>query len=178
MLIKCVGDIMSMIGTAILILILLVTGMSFLCLDIASGEGKSCITEIEELSNESLKQFLEDDKTEDQYYEYQIHDCMDFSIELAHNLTDAGYTAGVVEQYPTAKGVDIGHVIVWVCIGNYTIYIEPQNDRIYTPQQYTDLFDTKKYALAEMPTVNMEIQRAGYRLAYEIRKGCFTYLLW
>jgi len=103
---------------------------------------------------------------------------MDFSIELAHNLTDAGYTAGVVEQYPTVTGVDIGHVIVWVRLGNHTIYIEPQNDQTYTPEEYTNRFDTRKYALAEMPTLNMEIQRAGYRVAYEIRKGCFAYLLW
>ena len=127
------------------------------------------------LSNESLVEFLINDTTEDQYYEYQVHDCMDFSIELAHNLTDAGYDTGVVEQLATARGVPCGHVMTWVRFGNYTVYIEPQSDQIYTPEQYTNLFDTKKYALVETPTINMVIKRAGYRTGYGIRKACLKY---
>jgi len=59
---------MNITKTATLILIVLVAGMSFLCLDMASGAGKSCITEIEELSNESLIQFLAGDSTLNQHY--------------------------------------------------------------------------------------------------------------
>lgn len=138
---------------------------------------KGNVTDGETLTKESLKQFLANDSTEDQYYKYQVHDCIDFSIELAHNLTGAGYDAGVTEQYPIERRDVCGHVIVWVRFGNETTYVEPQSDQVYTPDEYTNLFDTKVFALADMPTMTMIIRRARYRAAYTVRMTCLKYLL-
>lgn len=103
-----------------------------------------------------LHEFLYADNTSEAEYIFGVHDCIEFSIELAYNLTDAGYDAGTVETYPIVNDVGCGHVICWVRVDNVTFYIEPQDDIIFTPGEYIETFNTSEFQWVEMSIPEME----------------------
>ena len=87
--------------------------------------------------NKSLKQFLEDDLTSMGVYNWNDYHCVHFSVDLAENLTVAGYDATPV-ILGTCRPGEWSHMVVSVNLGNETVYIEPRNDVIFSPFDWHD----------------------------------------
>lgn len=60
--------------------------------------------------------------------------CGEFSYDLATDLQDAGFIAGVVLVYLPNLTAD--HIVVYVDIGSDTIIIEPQSDQMWIAEDY------------------------------------------
>ena len=113
---------------------------------------------------EGLKIFLANDTTNE--HEYNIsgdYVCIDFSIDLAYNLTDAGYDAGCVNVVSMYHKIGMWHVLNWVKLGNQTIYIEPQNDDIFIPQGYIKMINDTIHITREISIESAERNRVDQR---------------
>lgn len=90
--------------------------------------------------------FLDNDTSDHQHRPGSSdYHCMHRSVDLAQNMTEAGYAAGcVLESYPHKHG----HMIVWAHLGgayNETVYIEGYYDQIYDVAPYTGCFPDAKF---------------------------------
>ena len=105
---------------------------------------------IETSQHSDLVDFIEIDQTNTATYIYGTYDCVDFSIDLAENLTEAGYDSGLV--LIAAKDVfqNVSHMIVWIKISNETIYIKSMSDCILTPEKYSNEVDHDYFEIYEM----------------------------
>jgi hypothetical protein len=84
---------------------------------------------------DNITGFVANDSTDNAINIRKSYNCMDFSIDLATNLTKAGWDAGVVLKSGRASE---GHALVWVMVNEpYDMfYIEPQLDEVYNPDVY------------------------------------------
>lgn len=115
-------------------------------------------------SLENLTIYLANDSIDER--EYNIsgeYVCIDFAISLAHSLTDAGYDAGCVAKTAKWHNVGQGHMINWVALPNETVYIEPQNDYIMTPDEYLATVNLSNFVVREITTEHAERLRTDMR---------------
>ena len=113
---------------------------------------------------ENLTIYLANDSIDER--EYNIsgeYVCIDFAIDLAHALADAGYDAGCVAKTAKWHCVGQGHVINWVALPNETVYIEPQNDYIMTPDEYLATVNLSNFVVREITTEHAERLRTDMR---------------
>jgi len=83
---------------------------------------------------EGLNNALDDSNIDKKYYEINTYNCREFSVALSTYLQLYGFDSGLTDFYPDKDSDDIyGHRIVWVKLDNGTIFVEPQNDKIYNP---------------------------------------------
>lgn len=99
---------------------------------------------------ENLTTILLADPGSECEYVKDEHDCVHFSIDLAINLTALGYDCGCLRKTPKIRGLS-GHQMVWVNINNSTYYIEPQSDKIMTPESFTSNINPDHYVIREIP---------------------------
>ena len=117
-------------------------------------------TEVFDLSR--LYYWLPNDTTNDHNCTVQYH-CMDFSIDLAHNLTAEGFDVRIVSIYPKVSNV-YGHMIVAVYLpDNVTYYIDPMvnGDTIFNKDEYIDWKNEwDQYMIREISIQSAEMKRS------------------
>lgn len=117
---------------------------------------------------EKLHTFILNDDTNNNSYiasGENMYICTHYAYNLALNLSNAGFNAGVAVK--TAKWHDkgTGHVMTWCALDNTTTYIiEPQNDCIITSKEYNNTIDKEIYI------VRYESLKCGERKMNEMYK--------
>lgn len=111
---------------------------------------------------DDLQDFIANDTGDQKQYISGVYVCMDFSIDLANNLTAAGYDAGVVLQSARSGR---GHMLVWVTMPPpyNLLYVEPIYDNIYNPADYINATDNENYIFREISIESAERNRADQR---------------
>lgn len=119
----------------------------------------------EPISNVNLlKDILTDDTTDQHLYiasGQNTYVCVHFATDLAQNLTDDGYDAGVVVRSAKWHGRGSGHMLTWIQLEDDLFIIEAGNDTIYLSNDFNASIDTEIYVL------RYESLESGYRKARE-----------
>lgn len=104
-------------------------------------------------SFDNLTYFIHNDSTNEYKYIKGEYMCMDFSIDLAINLTKAGYESGIV-LIPS-------HAIVWVSMPEpyNTLYIAPRHDTIHHSFDYNN---SKEITISHANRLRNEMHQYGY----------------
>ena len=109
---------------------------------------------------ETLRTFLTNDTTEQHEYILSGDDmyiCVNFATDLAQNLTDAGYDAGIVVRSAKWHNKGCGHMLTWVEIEGELFVIESGNDWVWISNDYNDTIDEDIYVS------RYESLESGYR---------------
>ena len=86
-----------------------------------------------------LEKFIAEDNTDDHIYDLDNYHCVHFSIALTQNLTSAGFNATPALLETCRPEALCSHMVVSVILDNGTnIFIEPQTDRIFLPDEWDD----------------------------------------
>jgi hypothetical protein len=89
-----------------------------------------------------LQEALAFSDIDERAYRCSVYDCREFSAALEQFLTEYGFDCGTCTlSYPD----NFGHRLVWVRLPNYTLFVEPQNDRVMTQYELKTYYpDTVK----------------------------------
>ena len=114
---------------------------------------------------EILQNFLINDTTD--HHEYvpsgeDMHICVHFATDLAQNLTNAGYSAGIVVRSAKWHDCGTGHLLTWVKIDDDLFAIESGNDAIYWSDDFNASIDKEIYVM------RYESLESGYRKCTEM----------
>ncbi len=79
---------------------------------------------------DELLEFLDEDDTEENEYEYPEFTCVDYASMLVSRLKKAGFFSCIVEFYLTCDGEEVGHTGVAALTDRGVMYIEPMTDDV------------------------------------------------
>ena len=97
-----------------------------------------------------LKTFLESDNTSDKPYIGSGIDnyvCSQYSVDLANNLSDAGFGSGVVVMSAKYHNKGDRHIMTWATLNSSLFVIEPQTDQVFNPATFNSSIDREIYVL-------------------------------
>ena len=112
---------------------------------------------------ESLKVFLANDTTDRHPSIQGVYDCKDYSIDLAYNLTAAGYDAGCMITVPKWHHLHGGHSLTSVVLSDIVYVVEPQNDGVCTYDEFRNNTNLDDYVVRLVTISIAESQRTGMR---------------
>ncbi len=112
---------------------------------------------------ESLKVFLANDTTDRHPSIQGVYDCKDYSIDLAYNLTAAGYDAGCMITVPKWHHLHGGHSLTSVVLSDIVYVVEPQNDGVCTYEEFRNNTNLDDYVVRLVTISIAENQRTSMR---------------
>jgi len=110
-----------------------------------------------------LRAFLADDVTEDEPLNIGVYDCKEYSVDLARNLSDAGFDTGCMLIVPKRHYYEVGHAMTSVVINGTVYIVEPQNDLIYYYDDWMGFIDEDEYVVRLVSIDVAESQRDDMR---------------
>ena len=100
---------------------------------------------------ENLDTFLNVDTTNGSHkYVLGIYDCMDFSIDMAENMSATEYDTGVVFVLAKDPYTNYSHMLVWINISDAIYYVNPMYDHVYVPHEYINKINSENYSIHEI----------------------------
>ena len=112
-----------------------------------------------------LQNFLINDTTD--HHEYipsgeNMYICVHFATDLAQNLTEAGYSAGIVVRSAKWHNRGTGHLLTWCNLNGSLFAIESMNDHVMISDDYNATINTDIYVS------RYESLESGYRKVNEM----------
>ena len=92
-----------------------------------------------------------------------VYDCKEYSVDLARNLSDAGFNAGCMLIVPKLHRYEVGHAMTSVIINGTVYIVEPQNDLIYYYEDWVEFIDEDEYVVRLVSIDVAESQRDDMR---------------
>lgn len=112
---------------------------------------------------ENLRLFIAEDPTNASEWNISAdYVCIDFAIDMAHNLTNDGYKAGVVNVVGKYHGIP-WHCLNWIDLNGSIYYLEPQNDILTTEDVFMDGINTSIYIIRQIKIDSAERNRVDQR---------------